>query len=174
MKKILVSLVLLLFLIPYLASATNWYVRPSGGSYGNEDGASYENAWDGLGNVVWGSGGVEGEDTLYICGTQLPPTMNKFTTRLGYMPIPGGSPGKHTIIRGDCPGDPGTVWGMYKHNYDTWTDEGDNTYSSTLIGAHYGDWYFEDVTADSWVILDEKTNVQDVRDNAGSVFWDSA
>ncbi len=37
-------------------AASDWFVRPVGGSYGSEDGSSYENAWDGLKNVVWGAG----------------------------------------------------------------------------------------------------------------------
>ena len=38
--------------------ATTWYVRPSGGSYGNEDGTTYADAWDGFTNITWGTGGV--------------------------------------------------------------------------------------------------------------------
>ena len=34
---------------------STWYVRPSGGSYGTEDGTSYDNAWDGFTNIVLGS-----------------------------------------------------------------------------------------------------------------------
>ena len=47
---------------------STWHVRPSGGSYGDEDGTSYENAWDGLSNITWGTGGVVAGDTLYIYG----------------------------------------------------------------------------------------------------------
>jgi hypothetical protein len=47
----------------------NWYVRPSGGSYGDEDGTSYDNAWDGFSHITWGSGGVLAGDTLYVDGT---------------------------------------------------------------------------------------------------------
>ena len=36
-----------------------WYVRPSGGTYGNEDGTSYDNAWDGFTNIDWTATGVQ-------------------------------------------------------------------------------------------------------------------
>jgi len=52
------------------AAGEYWYVRPAEGEYGNNDGTSYENAWSGLLNVVWGSGGVGLGDTLWICGLQ--------------------------------------------------------------------------------------------------------
>ena len=45
----------------------SWYVRPSGGTYGSEDGTSYANAWDGFSNIVWAS--IMPGDTLYVCGT---------------------------------------------------------------------------------------------------------
>ena len=44
-----------------------WYVRPSGGSYGAEDGTSYDNAWDGFTNIVWGS--INPGDRLVVSGT---------------------------------------------------------------------------------------------------------
>lgn len=46
-----------------------WYVRPAGGSYGTEDGTSYDNAWDGFASIVWGGAGVNPGDTLYVAGT---------------------------------------------------------------------------------------------------------
>jgi len=63
---------------------TNWYVRPgvysgvsSGttgavpipipGTYGNQDGTSYDNAWNGIREIVWGEDGVEAGDNLYVC-----------------------------------------------------------------------------------------------------------
>ena len=58
-----------LLLIPLCLSATTWYVRPAGGTYGNEYGTTYADAWDGILNVVWGVGGVVAGDTLYVCGS---------------------------------------------------------------------------------------------------------
>jgi len=62
----------------------NWYVRngvyeksigdnliPKPGIYGEQNGTSYENAWNGLTNVIWGEGGVEPGDNLYICGNHV-------------------------------------------------------------------------------------------------------
>ncbi|MFC2141347.1 hypothetical protein ACFLR7_00250, partial [Acidobacteriota bacterium] len=46
--------------------AADWYVRPSGGSYGAQNGTSYGNAWNGLENVIWGVGGVQAGDSLYV------------------------------------------------------------------------------------------------------------
>lgn len=47
--------------------STSWFVRPSGGSYGTEDGTSYANAWDGFSNIVWAS--IQPGDALYVAGT---------------------------------------------------------------------------------------------------------
>ncbi len=57
---------LLLFSV---CSARDWYVRPSGGSYGSGSGSSYADAWSGFARIAWGSGGVAAGDTLYVCGT---------------------------------------------------------------------------------------------------------
>lgn len=54
---------------------SSWYVRPAGGSYGAENGTSFENAWDGFGNVTWGGGGVVAGDTLYVYGTHFEPVV---------------------------------------------------------------------------------------------------
>ena len=66
---LLISLVLVLGLVGS-AWATNYYVRPDGGSYGNEDGSDWNNAFDGFSDVVWGSsaGQVGAGDTLYVAG----------------------------------------------------------------------------------------------------------
>lgn len=55
-------------------SFKTWYVRPStGGTYGTEDGSSYENAWNGFDSIVWddtsGTSGITRGDTLYVTGT---------------------------------------------------------------------------------------------------------
>lgn len=51
----------------------SWYVRPSGGSYGNEDGTSYDNAWDGFANID--TAVINSGDVVYIAGTH-----NEFLT----------------------------------------------------------------------------------------------
>jgi len=68
-KLIFCTIFVLVVLIGLRAWATDWYVRPSGGSYGNEDGTSYTDAWDGFSNIVWGTGGVEAGDTLWLDGS---------------------------------------------------------------------------------------------------------
>lgn len=45
----------------------SWYVRPSGGSYGAENGTSYADAWDGFANIVWAS--IQPGDTLWVAGS---------------------------------------------------------------------------------------------------------
>ncbi len=62
-------LIVALLLIASVGWSADWYVRPSGGSYGDEDGTSYTNAWDGFSNITWGSGGVVAGDTLYLDGS---------------------------------------------------------------------------------------------------------
>ena len=62
----LVTLMVLL-LLPVVGWATDWYVRPAGGNYGNEDGTSYEDAWDGFANIDWSS--IQPGDTLWLDGS---------------------------------------------------------------------------------------------------------
>lgn len=88
-------------------SGSAYYVRPYGGSYGAENGTSYADAWDGLGSVVWGAGGVGAGDTLYVCGTHPSPDH-----MVGGAPVNGhtslaigasGAVGAPITIRGDYP-----------------------------------------------------------------------
>lgn len=82
-----------------------WYVRPSGGAYGAEDGTSYATAWDGFTNIDWTAAGVQPGDLLYICGTH---TEAFAVGGSGTAPI-GYSLGSPITIRGDYPGDPGVI-----------------------------------------------------------------
>ena len=67
---IIVTLSLVWLILSANAAASDWFVRPAGGNYGSEDGSSYQDAWDGLLNVVWGNGAGEvgPGDNLYVCG----------------------------------------------------------------------------------------------------------
>lgn len=65
-KKILLGVTLCLVLVAAPTWARDWHVRPSGGDYGSEDGTSKENAWDGFSNIVWGAGGDQAGDALYL------------------------------------------------------------------------------------------------------------
>ena len=53
MKKKVPVLIMFIVFASY-AYGGDWYVRPARGSYGSENGTSYQNAWDGLLSVVWG------------------------------------------------------------------------------------------------------------------------
>jgi hypothetical protein len=44
-----------------------YYVRPSGGSYGLENGINYDNAWNGFENINWTL--ITKGTILYVCGT---------------------------------------------------------------------------------------------------------
>ena len=63
---------LIIFLLSVLlfsqANATDYYVRPTGGSYGAGDGTSYANAWSGFSAINWTT--VDnGNGTLWVAGT---------------------------------------------------------------------------------------------------------
>ena len=155
-----------------LASGNTWYVRPSGRDYGDVDGTSYEDAWSGLLNVIWGPGGVEAGDTLYVCGLHLyvmqtrhPPIYTVI------VPVTGLSETRRVTIRGDYADDPGIVWGAAGVEYEDWTYEGDNVWSLRLPGRCYADWFFQDITARSWVVLRKEDSIEGVADNPGSHYY---
>lgn len=159
-----------LLMIPTNLFAAIWYVRPAGGDYGREDGTNYDNAWDGLLNVLWDDDGVKPGDTLYVCGLHV----HEMTTRSWLITqadinLAGGT-GKETrvTIRGDYPGDPGIVWGSYKMSYEPWVDEGNKVWSITLPGNAFSDWYFEDIARTSFVVLDKVTSLEECQNNSGS------
>jgi len=154
-------------------AASDWYVRPAGGNYGKEDGSSYQDAWDGLLNVVWGPGGVEAGDTLYVCGLHVHDVTNRgnIATQADITPVSGTSESARVTIRGDYPGDQGIVWGAYRMSYDTWTDEGDGVWSILLPGNSKGDWYFQDIgnpANEDFVVLDKENDIEGVRNHPGS------
>ena len=73
--------------------ADTFYVRPSGGTYGTEDGTSYANAWDGLSNINFS---LLENNVLAICGTHnevVSVTANNFT-------ITGNAPEESGTIDG--------------------------------------------------------------------------
>jgi len=156
-KLIFCTLFVLVVLVGLRAWATDWYVRPLGGSYGNEDGTSYEDAWDGLSNIVWGTGGVEAGDTLWVCGTfdseQLSPGINNAS-------------GPDIIIRGDCSGDPGIFDGGATTIVLVNLSSDDHVYMKNLIVQDWaGDGYpgitvtnSDNVTLDSVIITGGNDN----------------
>ncbi|MDO8592535.1 MAG: hypothetical protein Q7R92_02015 [bacterium] len=153
--------------------STTWYVRPVGGSYGSENGTSYDNAWDGLLSVVWGESGVEAGDTLYVAGLHLHnmTSINYTANQANVLINASGLSDENPItIRGDYAGDPGVVWGAYKISYASWTSDGEGVYHVTLSGTTYGDWFFEDVTQNSYTILTRQTSLANAQANPGSFY----
>lgn len=65
MKKI-ISIAFLLTLLTTFGQATNWYVRPSGATYGTGNGTSWTNAWSGFSSINYGS--VACGDTIWVAG----------------------------------------------------------------------------------------------------------
>ncbi len=97
MQPMLFTLVILM--VSSTLTAATWYVRPSGGTYGTGNGTAYADAWNGFGNIIWGTNGVAAGDTLYICGT------HDESLLIGAAGL-NGSP---ITIRGDYTGDPGII-----------------------------------------------------------------
>ena len=152
----------------------SWYVRPEGGSYGTEDGTSYNNAWNGLQNVIWGSDGVEAGDTLYICGLHLRTRTGGSAWETIFPMANGGSEDSRIIIRGDCPGNQGInqgiIWGAGIMAHEPWVNEGGGVYSITAVGTPSRDWYFEDITKDSWIVYDRANSLEECRATPGSFY----
>ena len=87
------------------AQAADWFWRPaSGGPYGSGDGRSHANAWHLSAGIRWQQ--MAPGDTLYICGLH-----NGGSADSAIEVGRSGEPGKPLRIRGDCPGDPGSILG---------------------------------------------------------------
>ena len=146
-----------------------WFVRPVGGDYGLENGTSHTNAWDGLLNVVWGAGGVQPGDTLWISGTHIYEMTSRgyVATQADMDMVAGTGENSRVTIRGDHPGDPGIVWGSYIMNHTAWQQEPGypNVWSVAFVGNHYSEWYFEKVSDSSYSLLDKETSIAAVANN---------
>lgn len=174
MNRFLIPLAVFVFfqliLLLNITSAADWHVRPYGGNYGNEDGSSYDNAWEGLSSVVWGSGGVQPGDNLYVCGLHL-------RTRTGgsawqvFSPQISGTPGARITIRGDCPNnDDGIVWGAGIMDHEPWIDESGGVWSITEVLTPNDMWYFEDITNDNWTVLKKMPSLEECMATPGSYY----
>lgn len=113
-----------------------WYVRPLDSTvYGDENGLSYSNAWNGLKNVVWGDNGVKAGDTLYVCGLHVykTNTMANIANQANIIINETGTQDNPLTIRMDCPNDKGIVWGVFQDNSKsiTWTGPDSNGVYST-------------------------------------------
>jgi len=169
MKWVLVGVVLFFLLIPNLASATDLYVRPAGGSYGVENGTDYDNAWDGLGNIVWGSGGVQAGDTLWVCGLHLRTYTAVPASEIITIGANGLDDSSRITIRGDCPGDQGTIWGAGLMGHEPWIFENGSVWSITTLGSG-SSWYFEDITPHSWTVLNRVNSFDECQNTPGTYF----
>jgi hypothetical protein len=93
------------------AQAATWYVRPLT-TFENavENGQTYATAWDGFGAIVYGEGGVQAGDTLYICGIhQYGASGADWTAAQRIQWGVDGTTEAPITIRGDYPGDPGII-----------------------------------------------------------------
>lgn len=91
--------------------ATNWYVRPLGGSYGSHNGTNYENAWNGFSEINFV--GMASSDTLIICG--------KHTEAL-FLDKNGTTSSQFTLT-GACPSDAGSIF-VIGNNALRWISDG--------------------------------------------------
>ena len=145
-------------------TAETWYVRPSGGSYGSENGTSYANAWDGLKSIVFGPGGVEAGDTLYVCGThEYTMTSGGALTEQALVRISesGYSDQYPITIRMDYAGDTGYVWGAFKDQRggeDVWINYGGGIYYCDNI-QYLQDGLFEDTAGPEEKDLQKMTSI---------------
>ncbi len=87
--------------MPSLLWGADWYVRPFFWpvQYGSAIGQSYNTAWNGFASVVWGAGGVQAGDTLWVCGVHdASYDFNDNALTVGA----SGTSSVHITIRGDC------------------------------------------------------------------------
>ena len=135
-----------------------WYVRPqaAAGAYGLEDGSSYANAFNGLtaagrdgkAGLVWGTGGIEAGDTLYICGNhwlQISQPADSFFHGRIAIPVQGQSAQSPITIRSDAPAEAGTVWGYGRNTTlsDAWS--GPDANGVWRLGRDLGEFIAQDV-----------------------------
>ena len=155
--------------------ASSWYVRPGvytnfnpntgtpipvPGVYGSQDGTSYQNAWNGIQSVVWGAGGVEPGDSLYVCGTHLYWASNDnfiASQATSYISESGYSTDFPITIRMDYSQDPGTLWGVLGDGINggpTWSGpDANGVYASSNV--RYSADYF--ASGNNVVVLNRET-----------------
>lgn len=140
-----------------------WYVRPRAapGTYGRENGRGYAHAFNGSRpanrdtpvsrqqdnrGVIWGPGGVEAGDTLFIAGKHYMPrhSSNIYGNMLRegtlYVGADGYSMDDPITIRMDAPEEKGEVWnfGMRSDTPADWAGPDKHGVYHTLLGS--GQW----------------------------------
>ncbi len=97
-KTIITAAAVVMVLLAFsVCSARDWFVRPSGSSYGSGDGTTFSNAWSGFSSINWT--GIAAGDTLYVAGT--------FYEKLSVGK--SGASGSLITVRGNYPGYPGVI-----------------------------------------------------------------
>jgi hypothetical protein len=155
-----------LLLLQISALPATWYVRPgvqnswnpqspahpipTTGIYGAQNGTNWANAWNGLESVVWGPGGVQAGDTLYVCGEHIyTVTLWNYPSLQARIPISPAASG--CIIRMDYPSDPGVIFGGAFDAYHAYSWQGpdaNGVYSSAAgLSRPYGLCYEVDGTS---------------------------
>ena len=167
------------------AAASDWFVRPAGGNYGSEDGSSYQDAWDGLLNVVWGPGGVQPGDNLYVSGLHIyeATEWGNLGTQADITPVSGTDDSTRVTIRGDCSSvdasyADGVIWGSclptYAGSVVQQSPPNDDVWRFYLNCTQNNKWFFEDVTIEGYNRLASRQwSVADCQSNDGSFYWDS-
>ncbi len=152
----------------------DWYVRPPAtpGTYGNETGTSYDNAWNGILNVKWGALGVGAGDNLYICGSHVQKGMTRW--KIG---ASGFSDVYPITIRMDCndknPGyEEGVLWGYLKDSDAgiTWSSIENGIYTTTNIGWTRG--IIQDINGFEHILLNQ-SNASDLNGQSGAWYRNS-
>lgn len=159
-----------MLLLSNSALAETLYVREDATHGGDNSGLSYANAWQGLGEVVWGTGAGEvgPGDTLYVCGLHL--STYTGAALVTFTPSLDGTSGNRITIRGDHSVEPGIIWGAGIMAHEAWNYEGSNTWSITDVGTPNLIWYFEDITADSWTVLQSTSSIAECKATPGSFY----
>lgn len=79
-----------------------WFVRPDTSHSGTRNGQSYDFAWGGWSEIVWGGAGVVGGDTLYVCDSHSYAAILTIGAH-------GATSSSRVSIRGDYTGHPGVI-----------------------------------------------------------------
>src|SRR5690242_9150917 len=104
---------------------TTWYVRPDASHSGIRNGTSFDNAWGGWAEIIWGASGVKAGDILYVCGA------HAYTASIAVGTHGATSDSSRIVIRGDYASSPGTI----AFSVSGWLDAGPKytTYKSLSV-----------------------------------------
>jgi hypothetical protein len=165
-KAIFVGVLLFFFMLMFNTPvwSQEWFVRPYGTNYGAKDGKSYESAWSGFDQVVWGQNGVKAGDTLWVCGLHDTPFHNKLTAGAS-----GNSDSERITIRGDYPKDPGIIWiaALKYKGTSGWTSAGFGAFKRSQSGSSTR------LVENQSLFSAVRANPPDNSWQAGNVYYDS-